>query len=656
MKSQRAYYTNKISGFLSDPNDQILGELVRGHVHALDELQKNAWIRQVKVLKHQLSDFGRGHLFLEFSIPRMGKRADAVILLDGLILVLEFKIGTDTYDRSGKDQAIDYALDLANFHEGSHQKHIIPILVATEAPPTIETIVLEGTSGVTNCVLANRTNLGRKISEIAILGKHEPAIDPLSWSQSPYRPTPTIIEAAQALYYGHQVQEISRSDAGAINLTATTSKITEIIEASKRTGTKSICFLTGVPGAGKTLAGLSLACARQKVAEDEHAVFLSGNGPLVDVLREALSRDQAIRESVTLREARTKTKSFIQNIHHFRDDSLASETPPIERVVVFDEAQRAWDQHHLARFMSERKGIHGFTESEPEFLIKVMDRIPGWCTVIALIGGGQEINSGEAGLIEWMSALSRRFPHWKVYLSPVIGQAEYGVGTDLEGALRGLRQETAEPLHLAVSMRSFRSELLSSFIHSLLEDSSDTAQSIAKQLKNYPIFLTRDLERARKWLRDHAKGTELKGLIAHSGALRLKADGVQVKSRISAVDWFLNPKDDVRSCHYLEDVGTEFDVQGLELDWSCVCWDLDLRRSEAGWVYKQFLGSKWINIHQPSDRRYLLNTYRVLLTRARQGMIIYVPKGSPDDPTRPPMEYDAIAEYLMACGIQGLPN
>jgi hypothetical protein len=651
MRLNRAYYSNSIEGFLEESNDQILGELVRGHAHVLEELQRNAWISQIRILKVQLATLGRGHLFLEYSIPRMGKRADAIILLDGFIIVLEFKVGASNFDRAGKDQVIDYALDLWNFHEGSHQKLLFPVLVATQGPEIANEGSFSDSAGVTPCVLANESNLGRKICDLVGAGGQGVATDPMAWGQSRYRPTPTIIEAAQALYYGHNVEEISRSDAGAINLSETTLKISEIIEMSKAKRVKSICFLTGVPGAGKTLAGLNLACARQKVSEDEHAVFLSGNGPLVDVLREALARNQAQHEEVTLRDARIKTKAFIQNIHHFRDDSLASKSPPIERVVVFDEAQRAWDREHLARFMAERKGIQGFSESEPEFLIAVMDRIPDWCTVVALVGGGQEINSGEAGLSEWLSAFARRFKHWRIYFSPMIGQAEYAIGGDVNAVCKDLNWEVAKPLHLGVSLRSFRSEHLSAFVHALLDNDAVQAKKQTEKLSRYPIILTRDLQRARTWLREQAKGNELKGLLAASGALRLKADGVYVKSRTGAVEWFLNPKDDVRSCHYLEDVGTEFDVQGLELDWACVCWDLDLRRTQDSWGYKQFLGSTWRNINQPADRRYLINTYRVLLTRARQGMVIYVPKGSGDDPTRPPTEYDKIADYLKACGI-----
>jgi hypothetical protein len=533
----------------------------------------------------------------------------------------------------------------------------VPILVATEASDRTENLVW-GEDGVAEPVLCNAKNLNSIIQDIA---SKTPKQEPLSgdpWAAAGYKPTPTIIQAAQALYRGHQVEEITRSDAGAKNLTRTAACIAQTIEKSKARRQKAICFLTGVPGAGKTLAGLNLVNERTKAHGDEHAVFLSGNGPLVDVLREALARDEQARVrdaggAIRKAEAERKVKSFIQNIHHFRDANLRTdEAPPIERVAVFDEAQRAWDRDHTANFMKQRKGVPDFDRSEPEFLISVMDRHSDWCTIVCLIGGGQEINAGEAGLTEWFRALQSRFPDWKVYTSPQLAHRDYHWGHDFEEMLRGLQFEKLDDLHLAVSVRSFRAEKLSDFVGAVVAGEASEARTIFQDIKaSYPIVLTRDLEEARAWLRARARGTERYGLVASAGALRLKPGGVNVRAKIDATYWFLNDKTDVRSSFYVEDVATQFDIQGLELDWVGVCWDADYRRVNGRWAHYRFRGTSWDNVNDQFQKAYLANAYRVLLTRARQGMVIYVPEGSAADPTRPLEYYEGVAGFLAECGI-----
>ncbi|HQK40715.1 MAG TPA: DUF2075 domain-containing protein, partial [Flavobacterium alvei] len=386
----RSYYSKTITGFLQDDETRILGELSLHHNHALEDLQKNAWIKQIKILKDALQNFDTGQIYFEFSIPRMGKRVDNVLIINDLIFVLEFKVGDKEYQKHSIEQVVDYCLDLKNFHEGSHHEKLIPILVSTKAE-AIENI-FEVTDNLFEPLKANEQNLSEVISN-SLLQSNGRQINSTDWENSIYKPTPTIIEAAQALYKGHNVKEISRHDAGAINLSKTTDCINNIIETAKRENKKSICFLTGVPGAGKTLAGLNIANERMKADEDEHAVFLSGNGPLVDVLREALTRDEVATskdngEPLTKKVAAIKANAFIQNIHHFRDDNLISKKAPVEKVVVFDEAQRAWAKEQVSSFMKRKKGVEDFDMSEPEFLISVMDRHEDWCTIICLIGGG----------------------------------------------------------------------------------------------------------------------------------------------------------------------------------------------------------------------------------------------------------------------------
>lgn len=640
----RSYYSNTVGNFQNDTLNSILGSLCRNHSFSVEELQKNAWIEQVQLLQQTLVDFPDARLMFEYAIPRMGKRVDNILLYRGIIFVIEFKVGDTAYHAHAIDQVMDYATDLKNFHAGSHDRLIIPILVATKASGLSQTISI-GRDRVSEVVRCNRQSLRNAISHIAATHA-QPEIDALAWENALYKPTPTIIEAAQALYRGHDVSEISRSDGGAINLSKTAQAINEIIEHSKSGNRKSICFVTGVPGAGKTLAGLNIANERHKFDEDEHAVFLSGNGPLVDVLQEALARNEAEHSGIKKDEARQKAKAFIQAIHHFRDDALSVPTPPVEKVVVFDEAQRAWTLEQTSNFMKSKKGILNFNQSEPNFLISIMDRHQDWATIICLVGGGQEINKGEAGLPEWFSALRTNYPDWDVYVSQEITQQEYTRGEQVQHMVAGLNVTYVDDLHLSTSIRSFRSENVSNFVKALLDNQIHTAKSIfAEFTDKYPIVVTRDLAQARQWLREQARGTERIGVIASSGAMRLKPYGLCTQIKIDACNWFLNDKEDVRSSYYLEDVASEFDVQGLELDWTCVAWDANLRYNN-GWIYKQFKGTKWLNTNKEEVVLYLKNAYRVLLTRARQGMVLFVPEGSAQDPTRLPEFYDGLYQLL----------
>lgn len=650
----RYYYKNNITNFLEESIDSILGKLTARHEFSLDEQQRNSWTTQIELLKVWLKDTACEIIF-EYSIPRMGKRIDCVIIAGSAIFAVEFKVGSKSYENHAITQVTDYALDLKNFHEQSHNRNIIPVLICTNAidqTPFIEFY----SDGIAKVLLTNGQSLATIIS---IANSHDTLSEIVAedWFNSIYKPTPTIIEAAQALYRGHTVEEISRSDAGAINLSKTAKVISEIINDSKQNGIKSICFLTGVPGAGKTLAGLNLANSWHNEHESEHAIFLSGNGPLVDVLREALARSEvkAARESGEKRtksSTLSKAKAFIQNIHHFRDDALENTNAPIERVVVFDEAQRAWTLKQTASFMKIKKGKIDFNQSEPEFLIGVMDRHSDWATIICLIGGGQEINTGEAGLSEWFSSLARSFPNWQIHISSKLADYEYTQGEALYDQVESERIHLHDDLHLSVSIRSFRSEKVAAFVKAVLDCETETAKILYSEVQSsYPIYITRDINLAKAWLRSNARGSERFGLLASSGAIRLKPFSINVKNSINPVNWFLNDEQDIRSSYFLEDVATEFDVQGLELDWTCVAWDADLRHDGTEWLRRSFKGTKWQIVSDEDAKRYLKNTYRVLLTRARQGMVIFVPNGSSEDVTRQHSYYDETFNYLRAIGI-----
>lgn len=657
---RRAYYSAAIAEFLDQSTDEILGVLVQGEAFAIDPTQLSAWVAEIEILKASLGAYRmRGKVYFEFSVPRLGKRIDALLAIDQVLFILEFKVGEKSFVSSAIDQVFDYALDLKNFHETSHDLQIAPVLVATESePPTYAIANTARNDGVLMPIFTNSVEIGAVINQVLKFcdGK---MIDITRWELGRYHPTPTIVEAAMALYSGHSVNEISRSGAGAVNLTQTANSVSEVIKRARECSQKSICFVTGVPGAGKTLVGLKVATDHIDKASELYSVFLSGNGPLVTILREALARDKVRRESrpekkVKKGEALSEVKMFIQNVHHFRDECLKDiSNPPIEHVALFDEAQRAWNLEQTASFMKRKKGLANFNQSEPEFLISCLDRHKDWAVIVCLVGGGQEINTGEAGIGEWIDSLNRSFPDWHVHISPELLDGEFGAGDVTKKLQHRKYVQHLDELHLAVSMRSFRADKVSALVKSLLDLEEDQAKRLLREVSpRFPIAITRNLGQAKSWLRNNARGTERYGMVVSSQAQRLKPHAIDVKSPIDPVHYFLDGKNDVRSSFYLEDVATEFHVQGLELDWSCVVWDADFRYTADGWKHYSFVGDDWNRINKPERKMYLKNAYRVLLTRARQGMVVVVPEGDSRDATRNPDYYDDTFQYLKRVGFQ----
>lgn len=531
------------------------------------------------------------------------------------------------------------------------------------------------------------------------------------WIISPYAPTPTIIEAARSLYENHSVENITRHEADKVSTDKTIQEILRVIRKSKNAGKKSICFITGVPGAGKTLVGLDVAVkqtfqGRDEPVEDEGAVYLSGNGPLVAVLTEALAidnqkncRSKGIKKNRS--DAKREVSKSIQMIHRYRDNMLAKIKNPVENgileidptkavemesagygevehVAIFDEAQRSWTQKRLAEYL-KRGGTYGnklkvpnFPMSEAAFLIWALDQRKDWATIVCLVGGGQEINTGEAGISEWITALNDRFPHWDVYISPKLTDAEYAEGKINELLKDKQNVEYLEDLHLAVSLRSFRAEKLSAFVHALLSFDDATASTIYTEIKGkYPIVLTRDMNKAREWLHEKGRGTERTGVLVTKESARFKPLAVHIlpSGDANAVHWFLEDKSDIRSSNYLEDAATEIQVQGLELDYTCLLWDADMRYKNGRWHFYRFNGkTKWNELTESEENKqeqikYMLNAYRVLLTRARKGMVICVPEGNThktsrgawEDSTRKPEYYDGTYQYLKSIGIEEIP-
>lgn len=657
---KRAYYSDSMRAFVATDKDTLLGRFAAGSDDStIRRTQKDAWAAQIDYLKPVLADY-EGAIFFEYSIPRMGQRIDVVLLIDSVIFVLEFKVGAGGYFSADLDQVVDYALDLKNFHETSHHAMIAPVLVATEAEaaPIIPCCTPQD-DRLLFPLRVNAANLGELI-RLVLAFSDGSQIDPIWWEQGSYCPTPTIIEAAVALFKGHSVAEISRSDAGAKNLHETTAAISRIIEDAKAQSYKAICFVTGVPGAGKTLVGLNIATRHLDQHDNTISVFLSGNGPLVRVLQEALARDKVVQDKAngkktTKTAAHSEVKAFVQNVHHYRDAYLVDERPPADHVALFDEAQRAWNLQQTAAFMKQKKNRPDFEMSEPEFLISCIDRHQDWGVIVCLVGGGQEINTGEAGISEWVEALNRSFPDWHIHISDRLTDSEYEADKVLQHIGQRPNVFFDANLHLAVSMRSFRAENVSLLVKQLLDvDPQGARSTLAGLSEQYPIVITRNLDAAKAWLRLQARGSERYGMIVSSQAARLKPHCIDIRPKVDPIHWFLNGKDDVRSSYYLEDIVTEFDVQGLEVDWSCVVWDADFRFTGHGWDQYAFKGDKWQRVRQKARQLYQKNAYRVLLTRARQGMVIVVPHGDVDDPTRLPVFYDPIYTYLKSLGLAEL--
>jgi hypothetical protein len=550
---QRAWYAASFDVFCTQSDGEIVGQLTQQSNHAVDLTQRDAWLAGIELLRRWLT--GRnGTLLLEFNVPRMGLRADAVLVIAGCIVILEFKVGDSTVGQSALNQVWQYALDTKNFHETSHGLPIIPILVPTGLAVSEPTVLSYASDRVSDPIALAPQQVPRLLDELS--QQFSNPIDSEAWQAGRYRPTPTIIEAARHLYAQHEVTDIVRTEADATNLTYTAHRLEELIQQAQRRGDKLICFVTGVPGAGKTLVGLNLATARREIG-DSHAVFLSGNGPLVSVLCEALTRDDVRRrrqagESVTKANASKPIKAFIQNVHHFRDEALRAPQAPVDRIVIFDEAQRAWNRQKTTLFMRQKKNQPDFNRSEPEFLIETMDRHQGWAAIVCLVGGGQEIHTGEAGIGAWIDACRERFPHWRLCLSDQLLEAEYGAGEPLRRARASNQAELYPDLHLSVSMRSFRADNVSAFVKALLDEDQDAARNALSQFRDrYPVVITRDLNAAKQWLKRHARADERYGLLGSSKAMRLKPYAVDVRLAADPIHYFLGEREDVRSSFYL---------------------------------------------------------------------------------------------------------
>ena len=704
-RTNRCLYKSDFKSFIEADPYSVLGRIHDAfHGQALTTTDE-AWLGEIRLLQEVLLPWKEedAEIIFEYDIPRLGKRIDVVLLLRGLIFCLEFKVGQKDALQADVEQVMDYALDLKNFHRFSHDRIIVPILIPTKHTSSSSSFTPSVyNDSIFNPLITGANGLQNLIQEVL---QHADANTPgtiKDWLISPYTPTPTIIEAARSLYENHSVEDITRHEADKVTTDATIAYILDMINRSKRKGEKSICFVTGVPGAGKTLVGLDVAVKQSyqddgTFNEEDGAVYLSGNGPLVAVLTEALARDNYKKsrekgDDKKLSDSRREVGKFIQIIHRYRDNMLAKIKNPVvngeleidpdkavklqqsgygevEHVAIFDEAQRAWTHKRIADYL-KRGGTYGnklkvanFPMSEAAFLIWSLDQREDWATIVCLIGGGQEINTGEAGISEWIEALNDRFPHWNVYISDKLTEPEYAEGKVNELLEHNPNVVYSDKLHLGVSLRSFRAERLSAFVHSLLSFNPDAAELYKDVVSHgYPIVLTRSMDKAREWLRQQARGTQQTGILISKVSARFKPLAVHVlpQSEDNAVHWFLEDKTDVRSSNYLEEAATEIQVQGLEVDFACVLWDADMRYDNGKWTFWKFNGkTQWIPEKNIETQKYMLNAYRVLLTRARQGMVICIPEGNgrttpegfPEDPTRQPSFYESTYEYFKSLGM-----
>ncbi len=662
-----ALYVDHLQGFVESDAEQLLGRLtVRLAEEGFPSTTDNtfAWVQEIAELQaafrrliELMPRSENWRILLEYVLPVVGKRVDCLLLANDIIYVIEYKGGSSSSARAALRQAQDYALNLADFHEASRNRAIVPIAVGAFGAPILFQLnsTLQGAAvGAVDlpcAIVLSYTGCSAKST----------AIDHEMWEHSRYFPVPGIIQAASAIFKNHDVKDLAHSRAGADNLEITQKAVTSAVLDARQRGAKKLVVITGVPGAGKTLAGLN---AVQRVIqelnlESEQAAFLSGNGPLVAVLQEALKRSIASGD----RRAGRALRARVREIHRFGRDTYKDNRPPADRLIVFDEAQRAWTA-------ARNKKKFGLNISEPELLLEIMGRHTGWAVIVALVGGGQEIHGGEAGLAAWGDAIANNIA-WEVVTSPeaVLGGPSVAGSRLFRGESPDGANITRVPaLHLSVSKRSYETEVTAGWVNAALDGRPEEAAALAN-CGDLPIYLTRDLATARAWLRSNTQGHRRAGLVASSGAVRLRADGVEAPTfdflgGIDYVRWFLEPAGDYRSSNQLEVALSEFELQGLELDYVGLLWGGDLVFPNGSVIARKIRGTEWCRVSGIGDpqasaddpRTRIQNKYRVLLTRFRKAMVIFVPKGSPDDPTRAEADFNGVADYLIGCGVRSIES
>ena len=671
--SLKAKYNKSVDDFLKQASNEIVGQLVHAvadtGVTTLHSKQFTVWQRQIEILKNTFEslasepaiDISGWHIALEYEIPRRQKRPDVILLTEWCIVVVEFKFGISSYESSAIWQVEEYCFNLRDFHLKSQKRPIVPVLCAADAPQNYNAAPSFDDDSVSSVLLTNKANLWKTLKEVSdsvdTATKVKNQIDPISWINSPYRPTLNIIEAAEQLFNNHSVREISHNYAE--NLNVTTDTISKVVQEAKNNSDRVVCFVTGVPGAGKTLTGPNVVHdPKIRAQQGPSGILLSGNGPLVKIVKEALVLNQK-KTGRAVKEARYEVSTFIQNVHQFlryhRENPNAT---PHEHMVVFDEAQRAWNREQ----MYKKQGVD---RAESAVLLEVMERTEGWAVIVALVGGGQEIHLGEAGLEEWGLAVENASEHWTIVASPeVIGGGSSVAGHRLfkSGIPKSIQVREEPSVHLSVNVRSHRAQEITKWVNYLLDLNTEKACQSVPHSRHFPLYLTRSLETARTWLlaKCNVDSNKRCGLVTTSEDQRLRAYGIETSTGFRQgfmyEKWFLAPPEDVRSSYFLEVAASEFECQGLELDWVGVCWGGDLTTDEnySEWEYRRFRGTNWQYCQSETEQAYIRNRYRVLLTRARSGMVIWIPPGSSSDMTLDSCRFDRIYQLLKRAGLSDL--
>jgi len=626
--------------------DRLAAESMQQY-RSSEATQLRAWLVSLRCLRVALAGWNAAaawRLVLEFPMQRLGRRIDAVLVTPRAVVVLEFKADATVLAAADRRQVEDYALDLQDFHAGSRGRVIVPVLVATAARPGAVAWPL-AIGGATTVLDASEASLPDLLRELWTRLPERDDVGVAGWTAAPYRPVPGIVEAARTLYARNSVADIAAAGAEARNLRETTQAILAACHAARAQRHHVVLFVTGTPGAGKTLCGLNVVFGAER---EDRATFLTGNPTLVHVLREALVRD-AVAGGMDVRSARQRMRGAIQALPHFRDHHIGRpDEVPADRVAVIDEAQRSWSRDYAIRASLDRPVR--LSDSEPGHLLDIMARHGDWAAMVCLIGTGQEIHNGEGGLAEWGAALALR-PGWRVHAAPAAMRTDQPSRQRLP-ALPALALDDA--LHLDIAMRSVRNPDAANWADAVVHGDATAARTIADR-GPLPFAVVRDLSTLRAVLRAEARGERRAGLVGSSGAKRLRADGLGVEvphmDAGAVARWFLDRwPEDVRASDALETMATEFACQGLELDVVGLCWGGDMVRLGGAWQVRDFRGTKWQVARDGERLANRLNTYRVLLTRARYRTVIWVPRGDAADRTRSPAEMDAVAAFLRDCG------
>lgn len=594
-------------------------------------------------------------LLFEYMPPLVTRRSDLVVVGDGFALVIEAKTGESSSRVSARKQAVGYAEDLYWNHSAARNLRLVPAFLrwrgrTSKTPVAIPQRGDRPTSDMCHELLPPK--IVSVLHDLSASYSTGELINRDNWNHAAYAPHPDVVQAAVALVAGLEDQGISAALADDAELDRIAGQLVSEVHQAAEGSKHRLLLVTGVPGSGKTLVGLRLAhdrsvVTRLKEIDPTTALFLTGNKPLVDVLTEALTRDLIHRREMTRAEAERIAGVGIKLVHAFARAGLADEdNMPIPHVAVFDEGQRMWEADRL----SAKHGLgRGGEISEPEIILRQLEKRT-WAVVVVLIGDGQEIHTGEAGAHLWSEAvLSRNAAgaRWSALGSP-------SAITRNDGAL-----ERSDALHLRHNRRAIGAASMSEWVDQVLAgDQVAALAAVAKMGKQFPILVTRDLDATREWLRSREAWTRY-GLVASSRSSRLRAYGIEMDNEFQAgiawPKWFLDRPPSLLASTALEVAASEFKCQGLELDYVGVLWSWDMIRHEGKWKTRRLEGDR-LAWREPGGRsasekrRFALNAYRVLLTRARKGLVIWVPTGAEGDPTRPPHEMDDVADYLVRCG------